>query len=97
MYLAAASRLDPANARFSYVYAVALNGAGQTNEAMGVLEDEIRKHPYDPDALAALAGFYRDAGNPRQALAYADRLAQLEPGNQQVQQLLAQLRAAVKP
>ncbi len=97
VYLAAASRLDPANPRFSYVYAVALNGAGQTNEAMSVLEDEIRKHPYDPDALAALAGLYRDAGNPRQALAYADRLAQLEPGNQQVQQLQAQLRAALKP
>jgi predicted Zn-dependent protease len=54
-YLAVASRLDPANARFTYVYAVALNGAGQTNQAMGMLEDEIRKHPYDPDALAALA------------------------------------------
>ena len=93
-YLADASRLDPGNARFAYIYAVALNGAGQTREAIGMLQEAIAKHPYDRDALAALASFYRDAGNPRQALAYADRLAQLEPDNPQVQQLLAQLRAA---
>ncbi|MGO9060798.1 MAG: tetratricopeptide repeat protein [Candidatus Binataceae bacterium] len=95
-YLADASRLDPGNARFAYIYAVALYGAGRNKDAIGVLEQEIEKHPYDRDALAALASFYRDAGNPRQALAYADRLAQLEPDNPQVQQLLSQLRTAAQ-
>jgi Flp pilus assembly protein TadD len=33
-YLAAAARLDPSDARFVYVYAVALNDAGQTGQAL---------------------------------------------------------------
>jgi len=78
-HLAAAARLDPANARFAYVYAVALNGAGRDGKALEVLEDDVARHPYDRDALAALVSFYRSAGNPRKAAGYARRLAELEP------------------
>jgi tetratricopeptide (TPR) repeat protein len=76
-YLAAAARLDPANARFAYVYAVALNDAGRNGQALDVLEDDVVRHPYDCDALAALVSFYRGAGNPRKAAGYAKRLAEL--------------------
>ena len=76
-HLAAAARLDPANARFVYVYAVALNDAGQSGKALDVLEDDIARHPYDCDALAALMSFYRSAGNPGKAAGYAKRLAEL--------------------
>ena len=78
-HLAAAARLDPANARFAYVYAVALNGAGRNNEALAVLENDVARHPYDRDSLAALVSLYRSAGNPEKAAGYAKRLAELEP------------------
>jgi len=90
-HLAAAAQLDPANARFAYVYAVALNGAGQTDKAIDVLEDDVQRHPYDRDALTALAQFYSNTGNQRRALAFANRLAQTDPDNPQVRQLLRKL------
>jgi predicted CXXCH cytochrome family protein len=95
--LAAAARLDPANARFVYVYAVALNDAGQTNKALVVLEDNLARHPYDRDSLAALANFYRSAGNRRKAVIYAKRLAELEPNDAQVERQLMQLKTETKP
>jgi tetratricopeptide (TPR) repeat protein len=52
--LAAASRLDPANARYAYVYAVALNDAGQQKQAMQVLATALARNPYDRDVLAPL-------------------------------------------
>ena len=64
-HLAAAARLAPANARFVYVYAVALSDAGQTAKALDVLEDDVARHPYDRDALAALVDFYRNAAESR--------------------------------
>jgi predicted Zn-dependent protease len=96
-HLAAAVRLAPANARFAYVYAVALNGAGRNGEAIDVLEDVVARHPYDRDALAALVSFYQGAGNPRKAAAYAKRLAELEPNDPQVRQQLEQLNSESPP
>jgi tetratricopeptide (TPR) repeat protein len=96
-HLAAAPRLDPANARFAYVYAVALNDAGQTDKALVVLEDNLARHPYDRDSLAALANFYQSAGNRRKAVIYAKRLAELEPNDAQVEQQLLQLKTETQP
>lgn len=76
-HLAAAARLDPASARFAYVYAVALNDAGQKSKALEVLEGDVARHPYDCDALAALVGFYRSAGSPAKAAGYSRRLGEL--------------------
>lgn len=95
-HLASASRLDPASARFGYVYAVALSDAGRTNDAIGELERAVAVHPYDRDALGLLANLYESIGNPRQALSYAGRLAELEPDDQQVSQLLNRLRAEAR-
>jgi tetratricopeptide (TPR) repeat protein len=77
-HLAMAARLDPANARFAYVYAVALNDAGQTDKALAVLESDIAQHPFDRDSLAASADYYRAEGNSPKAEAYAKRLSELE-------------------
>jgi tetratricopeptide (TPR) repeat protein len=95
-HLAKAEQLDPANARFAYVYAVALNGAGHTDEAIDVLEDDVRRHPYDRDSLAALAKLYSSTGNQRRALAFANRLAQVDPDNPEVRQLLRKLISEMK-
>ncbi|NIL94409.1 MAG: ammonia-forming cytochrome c nitrite reductase subunit c552 [Woeseiaceae bacterium] len=52
--LRAAARLAPGNARFAYVYAVALNSLGQPDEALRVLEEAAANHPEDPDIAAFL-------------------------------------------
>ena len=84
--LKAAARLDPASARYSYVYAIALNDAGQTGAAIETLERSLKLHPYDRDSLAALVRFCDQAGQSAEASNYAQRLDQLEPGNPEEQQ-----------
>jgi predicted CXXCH cytochrome family protein len=51
--LGAAARLGPENARFGYVYAVALNSAGRTREALAELDKVLKRHPYDRESLLA--------------------------------------------
>jgi tetratricopeptide (TPR) repeat protein len=81
-FFAAASRIEPANARYAYVYAVALNDLGRTGDAIQTLTGAIKAHPYDRDLLAALVSYCDRAGEPAKASIYAQRLAQLEPGKQ---------------
>ncbi len=80
---AAAARIDPANARYAYVYAVALDDTGQAGTAIETLERSVKLHPYDRDSLAALVGLYDKAGKYAEAHNYAERLNELEPGNPQ--------------
>ena len=49
-----ATELAPEVARFSYVYAVALNSLGQPEAARQVLEEANLQHPDDPDIAAFL-------------------------------------------
>jgi predicted CXXCH cytochrome family protein len=91
-----AVELDPDRARYSYVCAVALHSAGRGNEAMSVLRDNLVRHPADPDTLLGLISFSRDAGDIGTALAYAERLAQVSPGNAEVAALVGNLRQQVR-
>lgn len=92
-----AAELDPNNARYSYVYAVGLHSAGRASEAIAVLKDNLDKHPADRDSLLALVTFNRDSGNIASALDYAERLAQLAPGDRQLSELVDALRRQLKP
>ena len=89
--LAEAARLGSDNPRYGYVYAVALNSAGQGSKALVELEAVLTRHPNDRDSLLALAAFQRAAGNPDAARNAARRLATLEPDNPEVRALLQQL------
>lgn len=91
--LAAAARIEPGNARYAYVYAVALKDNGQVSAAIETLKRSIDAHPYDRDSLAALVIFLQQAGDPAEALIYARRLDQLEPGNPEVQRMLKELNS----
>ena len=91
--LAEAARLGGDNARYGYVYAVALNGAGQGPKAIQTLETVLAKHPNDRDTLLALVAFQRDAGTLDAAREYARRLAALEPDNPELQALQQQVGA----
>jgi predicted CXXCH cytochrome family protein len=90
--LAKAAELEPRRARYAYVYAVALEGNGQRNEAIEVLKDSLAKHPEDRDTLGALIGFSRDAGDKDAALGYAEQLARLEPNNEELKTVIETLR-----
>ncbi len=95
-HLAAAAKLSPQDARFALAYALALDDRGRTDAAMGVLRAEIDKHPFDGDALLALANCYERIGDWKQAMLYAKRVAQLDPANPEVQQLVQRLRARLE-
>ena len=77
--LARAALTDPANPRYAYVYAVALNSAGRTEDAIKALEASHARHPADRDTLFALVTINRDAGRTAAALDWADRLATIDP------------------
>jgi hypothetical protein len=49
-----AAEIDSDNARYAYVYAVALNSAGRTDDAIKTLEASYARHPAERDTLFAL-------------------------------------------
>lgn len=75
--LAAATRLAPEDARYGYVYGVALHDTGKPVEGMKQLEVVLAHHPEDRDVLQALVAYYRQAGDAQRALAYSTRLQAL--------------------
>jgi predicted CXXCH cytochrome family protein len=76
---ASAARQDASNARYAYVYAVALDDAGDTHTAIEVLERSLKTNPYDRDSLEAAVAFCHRAGEPEKAKQYAKTLEALGP------------------
>ena len=72
-----AAGLEPGNARFAYVNAIALHSNGKVDAAIAQLRTALETHPVDGDIISALADFYRRRGDSAQATHYADRLRQL--------------------
>ena len=89
--LAAAAGLQPENSRFVYVYGVALNSLGQTENAIGVLLDAAERFPADFDIHWGLAAILRDAGRTDEARDVAVTMLQRYPENQSVQNLVLSL------
>ena len=94
--LRAAAQLAPDNARFAYVYAVALNDAGQRSEALKVLALALARHPYDRDVLSGLAYFSAQGGKREQALGYVKQLRELDPENAEYAQMATQIEGATR-
>jgi predicted CXXCH cytochrome family protein len=78
--LAKATELDPGRAHYAYVYAIALNSAGQQDQARHVLEESHKRHPADRETLTALISLARDAGDQPAAAHWAELLARLDAG-----------------
>ena len=87
-----ATELDPGQARYAYVSAVALHSAGRGNEALAALKENLVRHPNDRDTLLALISFNREAGDINSALQYAERLHQILPDAQDLTRLIQELR-----
>ena len=71
---ARAAGLEPGNARFAYVHAIALHSAGKVDAAIARLRSALTAHPDDGDILAALVKFYEARGESAQAQRYANQL-----------------------
>ena len=91
---ASAARIDPANARYAYVQAIALNAIGKPDEAIKTLEASHARNPADRDTLLALVTINRDSGHRDAALAWARQLAAIDPA---ARPLLDQLQRSVPP
>ena len=87
-----AATLAPDNARYAYVYAVALNSSGSSAEAKALLVRTHKQHPTDRDVLMTLIAIERDNGDFTAALTHAQELAVLEPRNPQFHALINELR-----
>jgi predicted CXXCH cytochrome family protein len=72
-----AAGLEPGNARFAYVHAVALNSAGKTDAAIAALRAALTTHPNNGDILSALAAFTAARGRNAEAQRYRERLRAL--------------------
>ncbi len=91
-----ASMQAPANGRFAYVYAVALNSGGQTAEAIKVLNAARAREPYDRDVLSGLAYFNAQAGKRDVAIGYVKQLRELDPDSAEYAQMAKQIEGATK-
>jgi predicted CXXCH cytochrome family protein len=86
------AELGPDEARYSYVYAVALQSAGRIADAMMVLKENVARHANDRDSLMALVTFSRDGGDVGAALEYAERLARISPRDAGLAALIRELQ-----
>jgi predicted Zn-dependent protease len=77
--LRSAAKLDPSQARYGYVYAIALHSTGHVGEAVTELKENLTRHPNDRDTLFALISFSRESGDIGSALEFAERLALIAP------------------
>lgn len=85
--LGIAADSETAPPRYGYVYAVALQDAGDTGAARDVLRRSLQQYPADRELLFAATTFARDAGDLDAALGYTRRLLDLDPRDQRAAQL----------
>ena len=76
---------------FAYAYALALDESGERNRAVAVLETSREFHPNDRQVLYALVYYLSLAGDTEKALRHARHLAELEPEDPTVAELLRRL------
>jgi predicted CXXCH cytochrome family protein len=67
------------NARYAFVYGVALHDAGRVSEALDVLARAQARHPADRDILGALVAYTTASGDQEAARRWSERMARL-PG-----------------
>ncbi|TBC18162.1 tetratricopeptide repeat protein [Rhizobium ruizarguesonis] len=88
-----AVRLDPQNSRYKTTFAVALDSAGRTEEALDKLDGW--EADADADTLGLALQYSLKLRRVPEALKYAEDLARLRPDDQQISGLIEQLKRAV--
>lgn len=90
-WLEKAVLLAPGDSRYQYVLAVAMHENGDTEAAIASLEEAHQSRPADLDIVFALVSFYAEAGNPQQAMKYAQLALEMQPGDPRARRLMDQL------
>jgi tetratricopeptide (TPR) repeat protein len=90
--LALATRLDSGDARYAYVYAVALHDLGHRARALEVLDEASRRSPDDRDLLHALLSYALEGGRSDIAHRAASRLLELAPGDPDARRAIGALQ-----
>ena len=90
--LAKAAQLAPDSARYTYVYAVALNSVGRAPDAIKTLQRAAERWPADRDILIALAAMERDAGHRDAARKAVQALVAADPSDREARALLDKLK-----
>jgi len=85
-----ATQLAPGQPHYIYVYAVAVQTAGDLAGAIMVLDEGLSRFPEDRELLVGAAAFSRDLNDLDRAIAYVRRLVALDPNDAET---LAFLRA----
>ena len=86
--LGRAARLAPANPRYAYVYAVALQETGSPSDAIPVLEAALARNPTDPDLLFTLGAILLQSGDAPAARRHAETLVRVAPNYPNARELL---------
>jgi predicted Zn-dependent protease len=86
-----ATTLAPENARFAYVYAVALNSMGMADRAVVAMQDAANRFPADFDVRWALVSLLREQGQLDAARTAAEEMSEQFPEVESVQVLLRSL------
>jgi Flp pilus assembly protein TadD len=72
--LSRAAQLAPENARYTYIYALALERTGRSADAIVTLRAALQRHPNDRDILAAILRIARASGDRETVAEFAERL-----------------------
>ena len=72
-----ALELSPENARFAYVYAIAL-AKESPQKAIKILEKAYQKHQGDQQIISALSFYYKQIGHTEKSKAYKEKLKALQ-------------------
>jgi predicted CXXCH cytochrome family protein len=91
-----AALLARENARYGYVYGVALNSTGRSSDAAAALRAVLADHPGDRDTLAALITYEQEAGDLSAALRYTERLSAITPTDASLRRLADDLRRRIQ-
>jgi Flp pilus assembly protein TadD len=91
------AELDPNNARYSYIYGVALHSNGRQQEAITYLKDRLTRHPDNRHISMAIVSFSREAGDAATALQYAEQACKIAPEDQALKGIVEQRRRQIRP
>ncbi len=91
-HLSRAVGFAPGNARYAYVYGVALRDLGQPAKALAILTKANEKNSNDANINMLLLEIYRADGNWKEALKYAENLSKLHPNNITINRIKADLK-----
>ncbi len=91
VHIRTAAELDPSNSRYAYVYGIAANSLGRSDEALRILNDAWIRFPDEFDIGYALATVLRDNMEIERATAVATELKSRFPSNPTAVALLQEL------